>query len=173
VGQESIVPMTKLPPKVAPLDEVRRQVLRQPCTTTATQDCPGDVVSWERKILPLPVPNPRPPPPPPPPIKVVVSPPFRILLPPPQYDHVFMGQLTIKMLTSTEEMSRVCNKPPDTGTIGCSVHPYSRERCTIYLMEDSYLKQRGWNTGDLLRHEIAHCNGWPGDHPGWRYATDG
>jgi hypothetical protein len=26
----------------------------------------------------------------------------------------------------------------------------------------------GWTKELLLRHETAHCNGWPGDHPGKR-----
>jgi hypothetical protein len=34
--------------------------------------------------------------------------------------------------------------------------------CDIYIVEDSALKARGWNLAWLLRHELAHCNGWAG-----------
>ena len=44
----------------------------------------------------------------------------------------------------------------------------SLDSCRIILIDDAVMKARGWTTELLLRHEIGHCNGWPGNHPGER-----
>ena len=36
------------------------------------------------------------------------------------------------------------------------------------MVDDDVMRKWGWTTGMLLRHEIGHCNGWPGDHPDQR-----
>ena len=38
----------------------------------------------------------------------------------------------------------------------------------ISMVNDEVLRKWGWNSGLILRHEIGHCNGWAGDHPGIR-----
>ena len=40
--------------------------------------------------------------------------------------------------------------------------------CDIYIVEDGVLKASHYTLAFVLRHELAHCNGWPGNHPGAR-----
>jgi hypothetical protein len=41
-------------------------------------------------------------------------------------------------------------------------------KCAIIMLDDTFIRSLGWTTGHVLRHEMAHCNGWPPDHPGLR-----
>jgi hypothetical protein len=87
------------------------------------------------------------------------------ILPPVEYDKPYDGDLTIKMVATLEELRERCGtRIPKM--LACAFH--NSKSCVIYLVEDSVMRQRGWTTGILLRHETGHCNGWPGDHPGER-----
>jgi hypothetical protein len=44
--------------------------------------------------------------------------------------------------------------------------------CHVIMLPDDVIRATGWTTGLLLRHELAHCNGWPGDHPNIRAYKD-
>ncbi len=86
---------------------------------------------------------------------------FLVALPPPQYDHPFPGQVVEKRL-SFAEVRRVCK-----GGLACSwprVTIRSKDGKIIgsYCLVILPLHDRG----TLKRHEVAHCNGWPADHPG-------
>lgn len=75
--------------------------------------------------------------------------------PPARFDHAFRGPVQVFWL-SPAAMQRVCH----TWT-ACtfSTHP---KVCRIYVNAGS----RGQWVGDAyIRHEVAHCNGWPRDHP--------
>lgn len=37
--------------------------------------------------------------------------------------------------------------------------------CIIAIQPDDVLKARGYTALEVTRHEVAHCNGWPNDHP--------
>jgi hypothetical protein len=87
------------------------------------------------------------------------------ILPPVEYDKPYDGDLTIKMVPTFEALRIACNVY-NPAMLACAIH--NAKSCVIYLVEDEVMRQRGWNTGLLLRHEIGHCNGWPGDHPGQR-----
>jgi hypothetical protein len=90
-----------------------------------------------------------------------------MVLPPVEYDRPYDGDLTIKMVPTVEQLHAECNSlNPNPHTLACA---YRRvNSCVIYMVEDAVMRQRGWNTGILLRHEIGHCNGWAADHPGQR-----
>jgi len=36
------------------------------------------------------------------------------------------------------------------------------------MVRDEVMRERGYSTGLLLRHERGHCNGWTGAHEGER-----
>jgi|SRR5215467_5599230 len=87
------------------------------------------------------------------------------ILPPPEYDHYYEGDLTIEVKDTLEELYNACNNNNPI-LLGCS-YRYAKN-CVIYLASDKLMRKRGWNSGLLLRHEMGHCNGWPGDHPAER-----
>lgn len=87
---------------------------------------------------------------------------FLMAVPPPErYDYEYKGELTILRL-SKEEANRRCDalRTSRTGSVaGCTLR-YSDMKCTIILNRESVI-----NEASLLRHEVAHCNGWPAHHP--------
>ena len=87
-----------------------------------------------------------------------------LILPPPEYDKHYLGDLTIRLVDSVENLAIACKWPlVRPNSLGCaSVHV---DHCIIYLVQDDVMRLRGWNTGIVLRHELGHCNGWPPDHP--------
>lgn len=74
-------------------------------------------------------------------------------LPPPQYDHPFHGQVVIEQSYGGELTAMGGPCFPWLGAYACA-----KPVCYVYVM-------KGKLTPELLRHEIAHCNGWPADHP--------
>jgi hypothetical protein len=92
----------------------------------------------------------------------------RYILPPVEYDRYYEGDLTIKMVESVEELRDACGmKAPQM--LACSMH--TATACLIIMVPDYVMRKAGWTTGVLLRHEIGHCNGWAGNHPGQRAIT--
>src|SRR6516165_6107420 len=80
-----------------------------------------------------------------------------MILPPIEYDHDYEGDLTIKMVDSVEELRVLCdNNTPQM--LACSMN--NARSCLIIMVKDEVMRQRGWTTGLLLRHERGHCNGW-------------
>ena len=90
---------------------------------------------------------------------------LHMILPPEQYDHDYEGDLTIKIVDTIEELRALC-KLDAPQLLACSTH--NSQSCLIVMVKDKVMRQRGWTTGLLLRHERGHCNGWPGDHAGER-----
>jgi hypothetical protein len=88
-----------------------------------------------------------------------------MILPPVEYDHYYEGDLTIRVVPTLEELLARCNITNPI-TLACAM--VYEKNCVIYLLPDETMRKRGWTTGLLLRHEIGHWNGWPGDHPGER-----
>jgi len=70
-----------------------------------------------------------------------------------------------------DEMADVCAPNPKAHiAMGCAIHfvhsvTGKPTRCYIYIAPDYYLKRWNITTEAVRRHEIAHCNGWPGYHP--------
>jgi hypothetical protein len=95
------------------------------------------------------------------------------LPPPAAYDKPFPGAVTINTAKDMDEMASWCSPHPLAGQVlGCSFHyvhsltPDLRyARCYIYIAPESYIRKfYGATPETVLRHEIGHCNGWPGDH---------
>jgi hypothetical protein len=92
------------------------------------------------------------------------------LLPPPQYD-VPTTKPVIEYVLPWSEVQRWCTalafrRQGDAvaqwvrrnGVDGCSAVSSIDGHCLLYRIDDALVR----------RHELAHCNGWPPDHPGGR-----
>jgi hypothetical protein len=90
------------------------------------------------------------------------------ILPPVEFDHHYEGDLTIMMVNDLGELKAACGIHDQPLILACAF-PRSKA-CLIILVRDEIMRQRGWNTGLLLRHEIGHCNGWVA-HEGQRAIT--
>jgi hypothetical protein len=90
----------------------------------------------------------------------------RVPLPPVEFDHAYTGKLTVLKEDNYVFIQHVCRDTPNA--IACSFRTYDDKTgetlsCRIMLGPDV------WDDERALRHEMAHCNGWPGTHPGARY----
>lgn len=90
------------------------------------------------------------------------------LIPPVQYDHPYdgPGELTVVQASSQDEVRRLCPNAvwPPAGAYGCQMMTSSG--CYVVIAPETDMKRVGLTKDITLRHEIAHCNGWPGDHRG-------
>ena len=86
-------------------------------------------------------------------------------VPPTEYDHDYNGDLIV-IRSTRAAIAEICHSPL-TGdrsmTIGCAkITDYNK--CTVWIATDEQL--RGFNYSLVLRHEVAHCNGWKHDEHG-------
>ena len=88
-----------------------------------------------------------------------------MLLPPAQYDHP-PSMPVIERVLPWNELQRVCRGVIERekfttatgyGAWGCSV--VKAGKCCVARID----------VPGVRRHELAHCNGWPRDHPGGWY----
>src|SRR4051794_41102065 len=90
------------------------------------------------------------------------------LMPPKEYDHPFRGpgELIVTYAKSQGEVRDQCPGAvwPRAGAFGCSRN--KSWGCQVVIAPEADAKRVGLTTDVLLRHEIAHCNGWPSDHRG-------
>jgi hypothetical protein len=86
-------------------------------------------------------------------------------VPPTEYDRTYNGALTITIVPSLDALHQDC-RVHIPKMLGCSFK--SPLGCVIIMVKDDIIRENGWTTGLLLRHEMGHCNGWPADHPGAR-----
>jgi hypothetical protein len=92
--------------------------------------------------------------------------PLHVALPPPEFDRPYTGKLTVLKEDNFVFIRHVCADVPNA--VACSFRTYdsiSGETLSCLIM----LGPGTWEDERALRHETAHCNGWPGDHPGARY----
>lgn len=76
------------------------------------------------------------------------------MTPPARYDHPYRGSLRV-LHYPTAKVQKVCH-----GGLACAF--VVEGMCDIVL---PIRASEGWTEAEMLRHEIAHCNGWSGDHP--------
>ena len=75
------------------------------------------------------------------------------ILPPAQYD-VPPAVPVVEYVLTLEEVHRMCGRNDARGCSG-----WKGGKCYIFRIDHPY----------VARHERAHCNGWPGHHPGGWY----
>lgn len=92
-----------------------------------------------------------------------------LILPPVEYDHAYKGMLIVETVATREELRTQCGAAFGPWTLGCAWRStYPADSCRIIMVDEKVMKAFGWRRDMILRHEIGHCNGWPGDHPGQR-----
>ena len=84
------------------------------------------------------------------------------LLPPPQYDKQYDGELEMQRISTQAEIDRVCE---GTSHYSCASRSRDGKRCWIFMATDDVLKRSHMDYAFALRHELAHCNGWHHPHP--------
>jgi hypothetical protein len=92
------------------------------------------------------------------------------LVPPAQYDKPYTGRLTVDTVPTQRALAEICPiaaaRTPNL--IGCAMRAHDGSHCRIVLVAEGVVVALGSSRARIMRHEIAHCNGWPGDHPGGR-----
>jgi hypothetical protein len=79
--------------------------------------------------------------------------------PPEQYDHPYKGQLVVQQ-APIKLLRFLCrNAPQGRLAIGCTFKLV--DACYIYIANSVNKIMYP----QLFRHEQAHCNGWPNNHP--------
>jgi hypothetical protein len=78
-------------------------------------------------------------------------------IPPPEFDQAYKGELVIVDNLDEETIRKMCRV--SRFVVGCRVEEDSK-RCVIALATPHLVEQGGYTIERLLRHEIAHCNGW-------------
>jgi hypothetical protein len=81
--------------------------------------------------------------------------------PPAQYDHPYAGALIVHRINKPDvwlQCSDMGRQDVREDVAGCA--QVGDEACTIYLATKTHRAP----VADILRHEIAHCNGWASDH---------
>ena len=92
-------------------------------------------------------------------------------LPPVEYDHAATDAVEIIDMSTEKELREVCHLTEayqGANVVGCAAPKgqLAPDRCIIYLGPRP--SWAGLTRNIVIRHEIAHCNGWPKDHPGAR-----
>lgn len=99
-------------------------------------------------------------------------------LPPPEYDKPYNGRLLVIDVETTAEFTGLCGIDPAfiyiasaCAGIGLTAKKFGQNvDCVIVLAPETIFARIGATRTLALRHELAHCNGWPADHPGARSA---
>jgi hypothetical protein len=91
-------------------------------------------------------------------------------LPPVEYDRPYNGKITIETVTNAQLRAQCANA--NMSSLGCAFPGLNS--CRILLVDEASIRAVGWTVELMLRHERAHCNGWPQSHAGKRpyRATD-
>jgi hypothetical protein len=84
------------------------------------------------------------------------------LLPPTEFDRPFDGTTVVERVDNLIDLKRACYMLE--GSVGCA-HS-SEGHCRITMMPDHYYRLHLMDPMDVFRHEMGHCNGWPGNHIG-------
>jgi len=85
--------------------------------------------------------------------------------PPVEFDHPYPGKVVLIEGASQEALHVLCPLPG--AILGCAV-PKRDGVSTIAIADEKTIRTWGWTRGLILRHEIAHLNGWPPNHLGAR-----
>jgi hypothetical protein len=78
--------------------------------------------------------------------------------PPAQYNHPYNGPVVERVLPEAEVRTLCMSAGTDLFATACSWR--SNGTCYIVLPKDGRVP-----VANFRRHEIAHCNGWPPNHP--------
>jgi len=83
---------------------------------------------------------------------------LNVLEPPAQYNHPYNGPIVERVMPVAEVRALCTSKGASAKGVACSW--VSDGTCYIVLPNDEQAP-----VSTYRRHETAHCNGWPADHP--------
>jgi hypothetical protein len=87
------------------------------------------------------------------------------LEPPERFDHPYPGDVQINLMDSLfvgKECREWSGAPAPSDAAGCAwVADDSARTCVVVIAA----RTKKAPIEAIIRHEIAHCNGWPADHP--------
>jgi hypothetical protein len=86
------------------------------------------------------------------------------VIPPEEYDHPYKGKVTIQVFSDQKLMREKCPYSPFPYLLGCA--RAAMEVCWIAIADEELLNKLKYPAEIIIRHERAHCNGWPQHHPG-------
>jgi hypothetical protein len=89
-------------------------------------------------------------------------------LPPPEYDYPNRRAVVVIEAKSQEDLKKLCRNPSNPKPMAGCADAGREEYCLIYHAPKEELALARVPLSIVLRHENAHCNGWPNDHPGVR-----
>jgi hypothetical protein len=92
-----------------------------------------------------------------------------LIEPPAEYDHPYKGELLLWPVKSQADVRAFCPESKFAAGFALACARVRTGRCTVAIAPDDELRKFGFTHEIVWRHEIAHCNGWPGDHPNVRY----
>jgi hypothetical protein len=93
---------------------------------------------------------------------VALPEPSYYVVPPPEFDHPYDGVLKVTTARDQNHVRELCPKANFSLGVALGCAHVQTGSCWIILAPDA-----ATHFGELvLRHEIAHCNGWPADHCG-------
>lgn len=78
---------------------------------------------------------------------------YYVARPPAQFDHAFRGPVVVRYAT-LPQLVTLCGG----AALGCTAIGNGSGRCVITIAKVG-------QDAELIRHERAHCNGWPAWHP--------
>ena len=88
-------------------------------------------------------------------------------LPPPEFDKPYGGELIVISGQTQERMKQLCPPAAFPWYLGCA-YPTTVGKCLIVMAREEDINRAGFDIRTVMRHELGHCNGWPGNHPGAR-----
>jgi hypothetical protein len=89
-----------------------------------------------------------------------------LAIPPDEYDHPYKGKVTVQVFSDQKLLRAQCPPSPFAYPLGCA--RAAMDVCYIALADVELLEKLKFPAEIVIRHERAHCNGWPPDHKGGR-----
>ena len=107
-------------------------------------------------------------------MKVTHGPIDRRIVPPAAFDGPYKGNLQVTIVESEADVMKQCPVTSYPAKLGCAHRrgqigpdgPFAE--CHIVIANEATTESWGFTLATIYRHELAHCNGWPGDHKGAR-----
>jgi hypothetical protein len=86
------------------------------------------------------------------------------LLPPAEYDHPYAGTVDLYLVDGSNtwaECRRYGGMKGIPFKVGGCAWVAEDGTCVVFVA----MRSKRAPVEDIIRHEVAHCNGWPADHP--------
>lgn len=90
------------------------------------------------------------------------------LIPPSRYDHAYDGEVIVSQISTEPRLREICQHfgvPLRSTSVVLACAFVHRDRCYIFSVPEKDLETWGASVKMVLKHERAHCNGWPANHP--------